>query len=126
MQAIMNPIGRLAAVAVLALAVAGCGGKRTSAKAVAEQLQQSFEKADAPVKQEVAQASAALQAGQYVQALRTLDRVAQTQPVNEAQKQAVGLLIQQTQQAVRQNPKLNSPELYKAMSDLVTRVHGEN
>lgn len=126
MQAIMNQIGRLAAVAVLALAVAGCGGKRTSAKAAAEQLQQSFEKADAPVKQEVAQAGAALQAGQYAQALRTLDRVAQTQPVNDAQKQAVGLLIQQTQQAVRQNPKLNSPELYKAMSDLITRVHGEN
>jgi hypothetical protein len=52
--------------------------------------------------------------------------VTRTQPVDEAQKQAVSVIIQQTRQAVKQNPKLNSPELYKAMSDLVTRVHGEN
>jgi len=50
----------------------------------------------------------------------------ESQPIDEAQKQAVSVLIQQTRQAVKQNPKLNSPELYKAMSDLVVRVHGEN
>jgi hypothetical protein len=55
-----------------------------------------------------------------------MERVTRSQPVDEAQKQAVSVLIQQTRLAVKQDPKLNSPELYKAMSDLVTRVHGEN
>jgi len=41
-------------------------------------------------------------------------------------KKAVGTLIRQTRLAVQQNPKLNTPELYKAMSDLILRVHGEN
>jgi hypothetical protein len=115
----------LMAVATV-MGCAGCGSKATSAKMAAEQLQQSYEKTDAPIKQEVAQASAALQSGNYAQAVITMNRVTQAQAVDEAQKKAVGILIQQTRQAVQQNPKLNSPELYKAMSDLVTRVHGEN
>jgi hypothetical protein len=55
-----------------------------------------------------------------------MDRVVQTQPVDEAQKKAVDSLISQTRQAVQQNPKLDNPELYKAISDLMVRVHGEN
>lgn len=105
--------------------MSGCG-KTQSATVTAEQLQRSYEKADAPVKQEVAQASAALRSGDYAAAIITMERVTRTQPVDEAQKQAVSVIIQQTRQAVKQNPKLNSPELYKAMSDLVIRVHGEN
>ncbi len=103
----------------------GCE-KSQSPELAADQIQQTYERAQAPVQQEVAQATAALRSGDYATAIITMDRVTRTQPVDEAQKQAVGLLIQQTRQAVKQNPKLNSPELYKAMSDLVTRVHGEN
>jgi len=105
--------------------MAGCG-KNQSPEVAAEQLQQTYEKADAPIKQDVAQATAALRSGDYASAIIAMDRVTRSQPVDEAQKQAVSVLIQQTRQAVKQNPKLNSPELYKAMSDLVTRVHGEN
>jgi len=111
-------------VGVVAFAT-GCG-KGPSPNVAAEQLQQSYESADAPIKQEVAQARAALQSGDYAAAIITMERVTKSQPIDEAQKKAVGVLIQQTRQAVKLNPKLNSPELYKAMSDLVTRVHGEN
>ena len=121
----LNQASGIVAVAFAATTVAGCG-KSQSTKAAAEQLQQSYEAADAPVKQDVAQASAALQSGDYAAAIITMDRVTKSQPIDAAQKQAVSLLIQQTRQAVKQNPKLNSPELYKAMSDLVIRVHGEN
>ena len=115
----------IVAAAIVVTAFAGCG-KGQSPGLAAEQLQRSYEKADEPVKQDVAQASAALQSGDYAAAIIKMDHVTRSQPVNEAQKQAVSILIQQTRQAVKQNPRLNSPELYKAMSDLVTRVHGEN
>ena len=121
----LNRASWLVAVAVIVTCVAGCG-KSESPQVAAEQLQQSYEKVDAPIKQEVAQATAALRSGDYASAIIAMDRVTKSQPVDEAQKQAVSMLIQQTRQAVKQNPKLNSPELYRAMSDLVIRVHGEN
>lgn len=122
----MNRACWITAVAIAAVAAGSCSRKIQSPKVTAEQLQKSFEKADAPVKQEVAQASAALQAGDYTRAIIAMDRAAKAQPIDEAQKKAVSTLIQQTRQAVQQNPALNNPELYKAMSDLIVRVHGEN
>lgn len=117
--------GWIIAAAIGALVAAGCG-KHPSGKAAAEQLEKSFEKSDASMKQEVVQAAAALQTSNYTQAITIMDRVVQVQPIDEAQKKAVDALIIQARQAVQQNPKLNSPELYKALSELMVRVHGEN
>lgn len=125
MKTLLHLTGRVVAVTLLAACAAGCG-KSQSPEVAAGQLQQSFEKAESPIKQEVAQATAALRSGDYAAAIITMDRVTRLQPVDETQKQAVSVLIQQTRQAVKENPKLNSPELYKAMADLVLRVHGEN
>ena len=122
----MKPQVWIAVLALAVLAPAGCGGSKTSPKIAAEKLQKSFEKADASSREGVAQAAAALQAGDYTQAILAMDQVAQAAQVDAAQKEAVGALIRQTRQAVQQDPKLNTPELYKAMSDLVIRVHGEN
>ena len=109
-----------------AVATTGCGRGKASPQIAAEQLQKSYAKADAPSREGVAQVATALQSGDYTRAIVTMDRVAQAKPVDAAQKKAVGTLIRQTRLAVQQNPKLNTPELYKAMSDLVLRVHGEN
>jgi predicted Zn-dependent protease len=125
MSRTLNRASWIVVAAVIITTVAGCG-KNESPQVAAEQLQQSYERVDAPIKQDVAQATAALRSGDYAAAIITMERVTRTQPVDEAQKQAVSVIIQQTRQAVKQNPKLNSPELYKAMSDLVIRVHGEN
>ena len=113
------------AAMVVAMAMSGCS-KNQTAQATAEQLQKSFEKADASLKQQVAEAGTAFQASNYTQAILTMDQVVQTRPIDEAQKKSVDALIVQTRQAVQQNPKLDSPQLYKAMSDLMVRVHGEN
>ena len=78
------------------------------------------------MKQEVVRAATALQTNNFVEAVHIMDRVVQAQPIDEAQKKAVDALIIQARQAVQQNPKLNTPELYKAMSELMVRVHGEN
>ena len=112
------------AVVLVAVTMVGCGKK--SARPATEQLQQSFEKADAATKQDIVQANTAFQAGDYTRAIAVMDRVVQAQPIDAAQKQAVDALIIQTRQAAHQNPKLNTPELYKATEGLVLRVHGEN
>ncbi len=115
----------LIAAAIVVMTGAGCG-RHQSAKAAAEELAKSFAQGDATLKQEVVRAGTAFQASNYAQALFIMDRVVQMQPIDEAQKRAVDGLIIQTRQAIQQNPKLNSPELYKAMSELMVRVHGEN
>jgi hypothetical protein len=122
----MNPQIWIAILVLAALGPVGCGRGKTSSQIAAEHLQKSFEKADAPSREGVAQATSAMEAGDYTGAILAIDRVAQGIQVDAAQKQAVGELIRQTRQAVQQDPKLNTPELYKAMSDLVMRVHGEN
>jgi len=124
MRTALTQIGCLMALVIVAVTVVGCG--RKSAKPATEQLQQSFEKADAATKEEIVQASSAFQAGDYTGALAAMDRVVQNQAIDAAQKQAVDALILQTRQAAQQNPKLNTPELYKATADLMNKVHGEN
>jgi hypothetical protein len=120
----LNQAGWSLAVILVTVALVGCGKK--SARPATEQLQQSFEKADAATKQDIVQANTAFQAGDYTRAIAVMDRVVQAQPIDAAQKRAVDALIIQTRQAAHQNPKLNTPELYKATEDLVLRVHGEN
>ena len=122
----MKHVAWIAVLMLAAVAPTGCGGSKTSPQIAAEQLQKSFAKADAPSREGVAQVATALQSGDYTRAILTMDRVAQAAQVDAAQKKAVGTLIRQTRLAVQQNPKLNTPELYKAMSDLILRVHGEN
>jgi len=122
----MKPRIWIAVLMVAPVLLTGCGRGKTTPQIAAEQLQKSFAKADAPSREGVAQVATALQSGDYTRAIVTMDRVAQAKPVDPAQKKAVGTLIRQTRLAVQQNPKLNTPELYKAMSDLVLRVHGEN
>ena len=120
-------------VTVVAVVAGGCGPKHSSDKAAAEQLQKSFEKADEPIKQQVVQASTALQAQHYALAIATMDRVVQTRPVvdgravlDAAERQAIENLIKQTRQAVQQDPNLNTPELYHKTANLILRIHGEN
>jgi Flp pilus assembly protein TadD len=124
MKTSWKPIARLLAAGMVAVVMVGCG--RKADQPATEQLQQSFEKADATIKQDISQANAAFQAGDYTRAITVMDRVVQTQPIDAAQKQAVDALIIQTRKAAHRDPKLNTPELYKATEDLVLRVHGEN
>lgn len=127
----INPLSKLPMKRALILplivvaTLTGCGKKPTP-NATAEQLKQSFAKAEAPQQDLVAQAGAALKSGDYTRALQTVDRAVQMRPADAAQKQAVGQLILQTRQAVQKDPQLNTPQLYKAMADLIQSTHGEN
>jgi hypothetical protein len=110
----------------LAMIGSGCGSKTPSAKMTAEQLERSFEKTEVSLAQEVTKASSAFQTSNYEQAILIMDRVVQSRAMDEHQKKAVDALIIHTRQAVEQNPKLNTPQLYQALSDLFIKVHGEN
>ena len=111
---------------VMTVAIFGCGARKHPSEVVAEELQRSFLKTNASMTNEIVEASDALRASNYVAAILVMDRVVQAQVIDDAQKKAVDTLIVQTRKAVEQNPKLNSPQLYQALSDLQLRVHGEN
>jgi hypothetical protein len=122
-----RPRKRARWTAVLGIAVAlsgGCGGREPAP--VATQLQQSFENADAPTQERVIQATQALQERNYAQALKSMSEVAQGQPMDEAQKQALDNLIIEARQAAEKNPELNTPEFYQATTELFFRLHPEN
>ena len=118
-------IGGMLAVAIFSVWILGCS-RSQSAKATAEQLEKSYEKVDTTLKQQVAQAGSALQASNYTDAILIMNQVAQTQALDEAQKKAIGSVISQTRQALHHNPHLDNPQLYKALSELTVRAHGEN
>ena len=109
---------------VIALALGGCH-RATDAQATTRQLEESFAKAEAPVKQEVARVNAALQARNYEQAVVGMNQVVQRQAVDAGQKKAVDALVVQIRNATAKDPKLATPQLHKAMSDLILKVHGE-
>jgi hypothetical protein len=121
----MRYVSFIGITGMLLLLIAACKARSPSPSATAEQLQASFQKTDSATTQAVVQASVALQENRFTEAILIMDRVVQSQPINQEQKKAVDALIVQTRRAIQQNPKLDSPELYKAISDLMTRVHGE-
>ncbi len=110
----------------IAAAVSGCAAKKPSSQITAEELQRSFLTTNTSMRNEIVQISDALQASNYVAAILIMDHVVQAQVINDTQKRTVDALIVQTRKAVEQNPRLNSPQLYQALSDLTVRVHGEN
>ena len=121
----MAPSNWILAAFVVTAAFTGCS-RKPSGQGTAQQLQDSFQKADAPIVEQVAQAGSALTASNYTQAILIMDRVVQSQPINPSQREAVDALIIQTRLAIQRDPKLDSPQLYQALSDLLVRVHGEN
>lgn len=121
----MKSLRCLLTLVALAAVVTGCS-KEPSNKVVAQQLQTSFAGADVPVKDDVIQAAHAVQAGNYAAAVASMDRAVQKQPMSEAQRQAVAVFIGHTRKAIEQSPNLNSPQTYKALSDLTLHTFGEN
>jgi hypothetical protein len=109
---------------LLLATLSGCGGQ--TEYATAKELKQSFDTSSASVKEQVSRAAAALEQTNYAEAIATMNRVVQSQPVTEAQKRAVRALVSQTREAINQNPELNSSELHRAIGQLILNTYGEN
>ena len=98
--------------AALALGMASCKKKEPQADA-AQPLQQSFQTAAPEVQKAVAVATTSLRAGNYTEATRALAPIVNQQRLTEPQKQAVGVALQQINQAITANPALDTKEMYE-------------
>lgn len=116
----ITPLAFLLAPA-LALCLAGC---RKEAKADATQpLQQSFQTAEPEIKKSIETVTANLKAGNYAEATKTLAPLVTQRPMTDAQKQAVGVALQQINQAIAANPALDTKEMYELRKQMFEAVH---
>ncbi len=107
-------------VTALALFLASC---KKEAKADATQpLQQSFQTAEPEVKKTIETVNNSLKSGNYSEAARTLAPLIAERPMTDAQKQAVGVAIQQMNQAIAANPKLDTKEMYELRAKMFQAV----
>lgn len=115
-------------VLLVVMTTGGCGKKPVNAPA---QLDKGYAQAEPAIRDEVQKAKSQLLNSNYTEALLTMDRIVAAQQqegraLSPEQKQAINAVVVQSREAIIQNPKFNTPELYKAMSDLILRAHGEN
>jgi len=110
----MRPFRTLSCLvaAALALGMASCKKKGPQADA-SQPLQQSFQTAAPEVQKAVAVATTSLRAGNYTEATRALAPIVNQQRLTEPQKQAVGVALQQINQAITANPALDTKEMYE-------------
>ena len=99
----------------------GCGKK--AAPDATQPLQQSFQTAAPAVQQVIAQVNTQLKAGQVAEATRTLAPVVSGRPLSEAQRQAVGVALQQINKSIAANPKLDTKEMYELRARMFNAVH---
>ncbi len=107
---------------VLSLLVAGC--KKDARADASAPLQQSFQTAEPEVKKAITTVTASLQSGNYTDATRALAPVVTQRPLTPTQKQAVGVALQQINQAIAANPALDTKEMYELRKQMFSAVQG--
>ena len=106
---------------VLALAFAGC--KREAKPDATAPLKQSYKAAAPEVQKAVNTVTASLKAGNYAEATRVLTPLVTQRPMTPAQREAVGVALQQINQAIAANPSLNTREMYEMRAKMFQAVH---
>ena len=108
-------------VVALSMNLVGCG---QAAKTDATQpLQQSFQTAEPEVKKTIEAVNTSLKAGNFAEATKALAPLVTQRPMTDAQKQAVGLALQQVNQAIAANPALDTKEMYELRAKMFEAVH---
>ena len=101
---------------------AGC--TKQDAKADATQpLQQSFQTAEPKVQQAIQTVTTSLRSKNYAEATRALAPVVTGQRLSEPQRQAVGVALQQINQAIATDPSLDTKEMYELRRKMFEAVH---
>jgi Tfp pilus assembly protein PilF len=109
----------------LACVLSACSRNAAPADA-SKPLQQSFQSTEPAVQQAITTATTSLKAGNYSEATRALTPVVTTRKLTEDQKQAVAVALQQINQGIAANPKLDSKELYEMRQQLFQAVRGNS
>lgn len=81
-------------------------------------LQQSFQTAEPEVQQAIARINTSLKADNYAEATRALAPLVTQRPLTEPQREAVGVALQQINQAVAANPALDTKEMYELRAQM--------
>ena len=85
-------------------------------------LQQSFQTAEPEVKKAIETVNNSLNTGNYSEAAKTLAPLVAQRPMTDAQKQAVGVALQQINQAIAANPALDTKEMYQLRAKMFQAV----
>ena len=105
--------------AVLTLVVVSCGRKQADAT---QPLQQSFKTAEPKVRQAIEAVNAHLKAKDYAAAARTLTPVVLQQRLTQPEAQAVGVALQQLNQAIAADRSLDTKEMYELRAKMFHAV----
>ena len=108
--------------AVLTLVVVSCGHRGPQADAT-KPLQQSFKTAEPEVRQAIQVVNTHLQARDYTAAARALAPVVSQQRLTEPEAQAVGVALQQINQAIAADRSLDTKEMYDLRAKMWRAVH---
>lgn len=119
----MKPFLPLSFLVLTALALCLVSCKKEVLTDATQPLQQSFQAAEPEVKQTIATINASLKAGNYVEATKALAPLVTRRPLTDAQKQAVGLALQQVNQAMAVNAALDTREMYELRAQMFQAVH---
>ena len=107
-------------VTALAFFLVSC--KKEGKADATQPLQQSFQTAEPEVKKTIETVNNSLKSGNYSEAARTLAPLVAERPMTDAQKQAVGVAIQQMNQAIAANPALDTKEMYQLREKMFRAV----
>jgi Tfp pilus assembly protein PilF len=119
----MKPFTVLSLLVVPALALCMVSCKKDAQADATQPLQQSFQKAEPEVKQAIETVNTSLKARNYAEATRLLSSVVTGRPLNDAQRQAVGVALQQVSRAIAENPALDTKEMYELRAKMFRTVH---
>jgi beta-lactamase regulating signal transducer with metallopeptidase domain len=114
----MKPFTRLSWLLAPALALCLVSCKRQQRVDATQPLQQSFESAGPEVQQAIAKVNASLKANNIAEATQTLAALVSQRALTDSQRQALGLALQQINQAVAANPSLDTKEMYQLRAQM--------
>lgn len=117
----MKPLALLSFLVVAAL-LSGVSCSKEAVPDATQSLQQSFQTAEPEVKQVINTVNSSLKAGNYAEATKALAPVIQ-RPLTDPQKQAVGVALEQINQAVARDPSLDTKEMYELRAKMFQAVH---
>jgi hypothetical protein len=119
----MKPLTRWTWLWVAALALFPVGCKKAAMADATQPLQQSFESATPEVKEAIATVNASLKAKDYVAATKALAPVVMQHALTDAQREAVGVALQEISQAIAANPSIDSKEMYQLRAKMFQAFH---
>jgi hypothetical protein len=119
----MKPLIRLSWLIVPALALSLVSCKRERRVDASQPLQESFQSAGLEVQRSIATVNSSLKTNNYAEATRALVAVVRQRALTDPQRQAIGLALQQINQAIGANPALDTKEMYQLRDQIFRAVH---